>query len=357
LQAESTTIGGGLGNSVRTNSPYSTVAGGARNAIDIRADASTISGGINNSIEPHAEQSTIGGGRENTIQAGARWAAVGGGFGNEIAADASTISGGIDGYVGSLWSYIGGGYVNEISTESGYSAVTGGSQNRILEYASTSTIGGGQLNTVSNRASAGTISGGYNNMVTGPFGAVPGGSQNLAGANSFAAGHRSRALHQGAFVWGDSTDSDVPSAAENSFAVRASGGTVFYSSPDLASGVVLSPGSGSWSTLSDRSAKENVEPVDSRAVLEKLSAVSLATWNYKTQDKSVRHIGPMAQEFHDAFGVGENETHIATIDEGGVALAAIQGLNQNLKEAEQEITRLKARLDKLEQLLSKKQGL
>ena len=40
----------------------------------------------------------------------------------------------------------------------------------------------------------------------------------------------------------------------------------------------------------------------------------------------LRHISPIAQDFSAAFGVGEDDTHINTVDADGVALAAIQGL-------------------------------
>ena len=47
-------------------------------------------------------------------------------------------------------------------------------------------------------------------------------------------------------------------------------------------------------------------------------------------DPSTRHIGPMAQDFYGAFNVGMDDKHIATTDEDGVALAAIQGLNRKM---------------------------
>src|SRR5207302_5635522 len=89
------------------------------------------------------------------------------------------------------------------------------------------------------------------------------------------------------------------------------------------------------------------------AVLEQVTKLPVMKWAY-TNDASVRHLGPMAQDFHAAFGVGEDDKHIANIDEGGVALAAIQGLNQKLEQKETEITELKQRLEKLEQLLKSK---
>ena len=62
--------------------------------------------------------------------------------------------------------------------------------------------------------------------------------------------------------------------------------------------------------------------------------MSIATWNWKSQDASIRHMGPMAQDFHAAFGLGETDKGISTMDADGVALAAaaIQGMHQELME-------------------------
>jgi trimeric autotransporter adhesin len=89
--------------------------------------------------------------------------------------------------------------------------------------------------------------------------------------------------------------------------------------------------------------------VDGRAVLDAVAAMPISTWNYIAQDESIRHIGPMAQDFYAAFGVGEDDTHITTIDGDGVALAAIQGLNEIVQEKEAHIAALEARLTALEQ--------
>jgi len=43
--------------------------------------------------------------------------------------------------------------------------------------------------------------------------------------------------------------------------------------------------------------------------------------------QGVRHVGPMAQDFYVAFGVGADDKHITSIDEDGVALAAIKALH------------------------------
>lgn len=103
---------------------------------------------------------------------------------------------------------------------------------------------------------------------------------------------------------------------------------------------------------SDRNAKDNFAEVDDRDILARLSAIPIETWNYKSQDPSVRHIGPMAQDFYAAFGVGEDDRHINTVDASGVALAAIQRLYQMVQEKDVQIAELEARLEVLEQASS-----
>jgi hypothetical protein len=90
---------------------------------------------------------------------------------------------------------------------------------------------------------------------------------------------------------------------------------------------------------SDRNVKENFSAVNAQDVLAKVVALPVQLWNYKRDNASTRHIGPMAQDFAAAFSVGVDDKHIATVDESGVALAAIQGLNaklENLVQAQDE---------------------
>lgn len=103
-------------------------------------------------------------------------------------------------------------------------------------------------------------------------------------------------------------------------------------------------------TTSDRNAKENFNSISPAEVLAKVAELPISEWNFKT-DTQTTHIGPMAQDFYAAFGVGSDDKHIATVDADGVAFAAIQGLNQKL---ERENADLRARLEKLEQLLEHK---
>ncbi|MDM8536889.1 tail fiber domain-containing protein [Desulfobacterales bacterium HSG17] len=100
-----------------------------------------------------------------------------------------------------------------------------------------------------------------------------------------------------------------------------------------------------WTQTSDRNAKENFEEVNTRNVLETLSEIPIETWNFKNNDESIRHMGPMAQDFSAAFGLGKDDKTIATVDADGVALAAIQGLYDMLKEQQAEIEELKAQVE------------
>jgi hypothetical protein len=204
-----------------------------------------------------------------------------------------------------------------------YATAGGGYENQASGYYAT--VGGGLGNQASGTVT--TVGGGDQNQASGTAATVPGGEYNLAAGNySFAAGLRAHANQAGCFVWGDSTDLDVTCAITNAFIVRASGGVTMYTNAVMTQGVTVPAGGGAWSSASDRALKANVAAVDGQDVLARLARVPVSTWNYKSQDPSIRHMGPMAQDFSAAFGVGEDNTHISTVDADGVALAAIQGL-------------------------------
>ena len=198
--------------------------------------------------------------------------------------------------------------------------------------------------------SAGAVVGsGTGNTAAGTNAVAVGGSNNsAAGATSHAAGNRAKANHAGVFVWGDSTNADITSTGVNQFLARAAGGAVFFSNAAMSQGVQLAAGGGSWASVSDRAVKENIKAVDAQAVLDRVVAMPIAEWNYISQDPTIRHIGPMAQDFHAAFGVGEDNRHITSIDADGVALAAIKGLNEKVEAKDAHIADLEARIKALE---------
>jgi hypothetical protein len=97
--------------------------------------------------------------------------------------------------------------------------------------------------------------------------------------------------------------------------------------------------------------------VEVAEILERVLTLPVQQWRFKTEPADVKHIGPMAQDFQAAFGLGEIPTAIATVDADGVALAAIQGLNQKLtaelKLKGTEIAELKQELAEIKRLLVK----
>jgi hypothetical protein len=119
-------------------------------------------------------------------------------------------------------------------------------------------------------------------------------------------------------------------------------------------GATLASGSGSWSSTSDRGSKTNFASVEGGEVLQKLDRIPIETWNYKGQDPSIRHMGPAAQDFRAAFGLGEDDKHISAVDADGVALAAVQALyrlmqakDRVIQEQAAEIRQSKAGLEGL----------
>ncbi len=315
-QGGASVVGGGLNNIA--SGLYSAIGGGDNNAASGPVDV--ISGGEYNTASHN--HTTVAGGDGNN--AGGDYGTVGGGQGNNANGAGDVLAGGINNFSGGgNYSSISGGNNND---SSGSYAVIGGGQNNQVS-ALFAVIGGGVNNSATNDTSV--VSGGTNNVSGGYAAIVAGGSDNQAlGDYSFAAGNFAAATNNNSFVWSDGSTNTF-STTTNVFIARASGGFVLYSSTG-GTGVSLAPGSGSWSTMSDRSAKNAFSPVHPQAILAEVASLPMSTWSYKTE-QGVRHIGPMAQDFHTAFKVGEDNKHIADVDEGGVALAAIQGLNEKVE--------------------------
>jgi hypothetical protein len=100
--------------------------------------------------------------------------------------------------------------------------------------------------------------------------------------------------------------------------------------------------------VSDRALKANVGSVDPADMLARVRDLPIATWNYTSDDPAIRHIGPMAQDFAALFNVGDDDRHIHPLDGQGVALAAIQGLAEELARLRAENAGLAERLAALE---------
>lgn len=106
---------------------------------------------------------------------------------------------------------------------------------------------------------------------------------------------------------------------------------------------------------SDVNSKTNIKEIDKDEILKKVAQLPISSWSYK-HEPDTTHIGPMAQDFHAIFGLGDDEKRIATLDTSGVALAAIKALTDKVAKLEtqlEEQKKLNSRLEALEAVAAK----
>jgi hypothetical protein len=353
-------IGGSLANSVIT-SFGATIGGGGSVASPntVASDFGVIGGGFGNVVSG-AGGSTVSGGGFNAADGAS--STVGGGDSNLAGGSWSTVAGGAANSAGGSWSNVAGGDSN--SADGAQANVAGGSSN--LASGDDSNVAGGEANLAGGPRS--NVAGGFGNVATGnaagvaggtfstaggPTSFVAGGNSNTAGGDtSFAAGHFAQALHDGTFVWADDNPFPFPSTQANEFSARATGGARFVSAINgggaPTAGVVLAPGSGSWSSLSDRALKRNFSAVDGTWLLDRIARLPISTWSYKAQSPTIRHLGPTAQDFARAFGLGESDQRIASIDSEGVALAGVKALDRIVRRQQRLIGLQQRELARLE---------
>jgi len=174
--------------------------------------------------------------------------------------------------------------------------------------------------------------------------------------------------HVGSFVFGGSlagasaaTDS-IRATADGQVTFRNPGGFRIFTNTAATVGVQVNAGGSSWNVISDRNRKELFAGVDGEDILNRIRGLPVTTWRYRDeQDRSVRHIGPMAQDWHQAFGFSKDNTTINMSDFDGVNLAAIQALEKRttelraqVAEKDAKIQELEARIARLEALLTQK---
>jgi trimeric autotransporter adhesin len=363
----SATVSGGTDNFARGD--WNTIGGGRGNETGAVVDA-TVGGGAGN--RALGQTSVVGGGFDNRAEA--ILAAIGGGIGNRATGASSVIAGGSENRADAATATVGGGRDN---LAQGVDATIGGGRANVA-FGPESTVSGGNSNgspgfraTVGggfdNRAIGGasTIVGGESNRTRGSFSTVGGGRGNCAaGDYSWVGGRNAKVIvgteggpsegacnarspnrpetPRGVFLWADSLDQPWLGDSDNIFAVRATGGVRFGTAVHATqhypiAGVSLAPGASSWASLSDRHAKSDIAEADGDAVLEALAAMPMFHWRWSTEPEGRRHLGPMAQDFHAAFGLnGDDDRHILTIDGIGVALTATRALAHRVHALEAE---------------------
>jgi hypothetical protein len=394
-------VGGGYanwaGNATGTvlDTPFATIGGGRQNWV--QAEGGTIGGGLTNTVD--GAQSTIGGGQNNEASAFA--STIGGGNNNAALGNNATVAGGQQNQAGSAPNAtVGGGTSNLASGER--ATVSGGANNSATAIAST--VSGGDVNVASGARS--TVAGGTNNCAGGDFSWAGGfGARvrpgNEAGDGTCTTSSGDADGDNGTFVWADDQGTFFGSTGPRQFLVRAGGGVAFNANfigntSDLvvgaragvdanvdllfrtssgrevsmtardsdggltlshsalsagaprisAGGATLSNG-GVWTNASSRALKTGFTPIDPLEVLRKVVTLPVSTWTYKSSTEGI-HMGPMAEDFKSVFGLAGDGKAIGTVDADGVALAAIQGLNQKLESVENENAALRTLLASIE---------
>jgi hypothetical protein len=385
IGSDKCTIGGGAGNYISDVSGASFIGGGQTNEIDANSFNSIIGGGFENYIG--SDTCAIGGGSGNIIGPNASESFIGGGYSNYAYGPKSAIGGGSANFIDSTsFSVIGGGYNNYISAAAPYSTIPGGQDN--IANAAYCFAAGNQAQ-AQNRGCfvwADSQSLSFSSTANDQFCVRAQGGVQLDPTTSISFGSQTRQMLN---LWGAAYGIGVQNDREYFRAGDTNAGFAWFMG-GTHNDTADNPGSGGVEVMkltygiaevgdtgfgyeagllhvigqlnvdanayasdfystSDRNKKELFGTVDAGAVLEKVSALPITTWNFKGHHE--RHLGPMAQDFRAVFALGPDDKHISTLDEGGVALAAIQGLNQKLEEHDKKLeTALKEKDARIAQL-------
>jgi hypothetical protein len=350
-------IGGGFHNragdgaSLLSDRAYATVGGGADNWAS--GWGATVGGGTWNAA--HATNPTVAGGEYNLASVG--WATVGGGYINQANGDYATVAGGYGNAASGSYSFAAGRRAK--ATHHGAFVWA---DSAAAEFASTAS------SQFLVRAAGGV---GINANAPNAALAVDGGNsiaRIAVNSNSPTANAGLLLRQDGVSRWAIATvfsDGDLSFFREgvgggsrlfiDDGGVNAGYVGIGSAAPQyplhMASGAHVTTG-GVWTNASSRALKLDFAAVDRAAVLETLATLPIATWSYRAEGSGVRHLGPTAEDFYTAFGLGDGGAAIGTVDADGVALAAIQTLHQIVREQQAELAAQKTRIERLEARLA-----
>jgi trimeric autotransporter adhesin len=414
-------LGGGELNSIQTNDYYGFIGGGYNNSIQSNAPYGVLGGGYNNTIR-YGNYATIGGGflnlAGNASTLTGNYSSVGGGYANNAEGNYATASGGNLNWARGDYSFAAGRQAKansqgdfvwadsqaadfnstaadqfSVRAAGGARFITSGAGMTVdgpVQAASFQGVGANLSGLNASGISSGTLadarlSGNVPllnaslNTFAGDLSLAGGASYHhlqLSGGNSIGYLYGSYpafndGIHLGYNFYADASGGPHLIATDGATS-RLTAGYGFVGiyvggvgAPPTTTRLIADTAGvtvyGTFNNFSDRNAKQDFAPVSASHILAKVAQLPVSEWSYK-EDPNTRHVGPMAQDFYSAFNIGTDDKHIAPIDEGGVALAAIQGLNQKLEAGSQrsedrmqrlevENAELKARLEKLERLI------
>jgi hypothetical protein len=239
---------------------------------------------------------------------------------------ASFRTGGVD---GTQWD---DGSMGFYTLAAGYNTIASGNYSIAAGYASQAQLSYGvALGYTANSNGTGAVAIGYRATANSDYGIALG---QRASTNGF----------DGAIVISDQSSTDsLMASATNQFSLRAAGGIRLYTNATKTVGVSVNAGGSSWLVISDRNRKENFLGIDGEDILARIRSLPVSTWQYTAEeDRTVRHIGPMAQDWQRAFGFSQDATTINMSDFDGVNLAAIQALDARTTGQDARIEALEA---------------
>lgn len=103
---------------------------------------------------------------------------------------------------------------------------------------------------------------------------------------------------------------------------------------------------------SSRELKQNFSPIDGREILARLSTMPVLEWSFRSDPAKQRHIGPVAEDFQAAFGLGQEGSSLSLTDVSGVTLAAVKALDEEIRKRDERIALLSASLVELHERLA-----
>ena len=240
-----------------------------------------------------------------------------------------------------------------IGYAAGYGS-NGGSANTFTGYYTGSNNGAGTANSYYGDEAGQASSGSYNAMFGDDVGYsdLTGSELTLLGAlstvnntsltNSAAIGYGASVTNPNEMVFGNE------SVVQWGFGVDPASTHALQvgSSTSNGNGAYLS-NTGVWNNASDVNKKENFVTLNDSEILSRVDNLAVTRWNYKGDDPSIQHIGPMAQDFYRTFHVGNDSVSISTIDPAGVALVSVKALHAQGKALQQQNVDLTSKVSSL----------